>query len=194
MNTAWEIQVIKYYQQYMEVEKSLIDRNDIFGALAHFRIARNFSGISDIQQKEQLILGINNIVENTSLSSDEKYIHLFNHFKDTYKKELISATSKILWFTDSKESHIIYDTIALNNLTKIKGNVAGLGYNKYFSYRDKWQELYKENHALIESAINRVKDFLTKTPNFDVKSLIVMDSPWFKMRVLDMYLWSSVYG
>ncbi len=42
MGVVWELQVIKYYQHYKEIEKQLIDNNDLFGALVHFRIARNF--------------------------------------------------------------------------------------------------------------------------------------------------------
>lgn len=59
MAITWELQVIKYYQQYKEVEKLLIDSNDLFGALAHFRIARNFSGIREQDNKDELVAIIN---------------------------------------------------------------------------------------------------------------------------------------
>ena len=191
MATAWELQVIKYYQQYKEQEKVLIESNDLFGAMAHFRIARNFSGLAEQDNKVELVAIINTTILNKALTSEQKYIELLDKFKRRYKKELVSATSKILWFTDNKEKHIIYDTLALDNLSKLKGAINGDGYKKYFEFCGKWQELFAENEELIKVAIHRVKDFYLTTPNFRDANLDVMDTLWFRMRVLDVYLWGG---
>lgn len=191
MAIAWELQVIKYYQQYKEQEKVLIDGNDLFGALAHFRIARNFSGIAEQNNKDELIAIINTTILNKALTNEQKYIDLLNKFKRRYKKELISATSKILWFTDNKEQYIIYDTLALNNLVKIKGRISGDGQKKYYAFCNKWQELFAENEKQIKIATQRVMEFYLTTPNFKDEHIDVMDTLWFRMRVLDVYLWSK---
>lgn len=191
MAITWELQVIKYYQQYKEVEKDLIDNNDLFGALAHFRIARNFSGIREQDNKDELVAIINSVTFNKSLSSRDKYKELLDKFRKRYKKELVSATSKILWFVDSKQDFIIYDTLAVANLRKYKALADAEGSSKYFDFCDKWRELYqsKENH--IQEATNRVKKFYQAIPNFKDNDLDKMDEQWFRMRVLDMYLWNS---
>lgn len=191
MAIAWELQVIKYYQQYKEQEKVLIESNDLFGALAHFRIARNFSGLAEQNNKDELVAIINTTILNKALTSEEKYIDLLNKFKRRYKKELISATSKILWFTDSKEQHIIYDTLALDNLSKLKGVINDSGHKKYFEFCGKWQELFAENEERIKLATQRVKEFYLTTPNFRDEQIDVMDTLWFRMRVLDVYLWGG---
>ena len=191
MAIAWELQVIKYYQQYKEQEKVLIDGNDLFGALAHFRIARNFSGIAEQNNKDELVAIINTTILNKASTSEQKYIELLDKFKLRYKKELISATSKILWFTDNKEKHIIYDTLALGNLSKQKGAITGDGHKKYFEFCSKWQELFADNEEQIKTAICRVKDFYLTTPNFKDEYIDVIDTQWFRMRVLDVYLWGA---
>ena len=190
MQTVWELQVIKYYQQYKDIEKKLIDTNNLFGALAHFRIARNFSGIAQQDRKNELVAIINSVTQNTALSSKEKYTQLLDKFKNTYNKELISATSKILWFSDSKEDFIIYDTLAVNSLSNHKKLADKNGSEKYFDFCEKWHELYKENEQQITQAIERTKDFYANSPNFNDKDINIMNETWFKMRVLDMYLWS----
>ena len=191
MSTAWEIQVIKYYQQYKEQEQVLIDNNNLFGALTHFRIARNFSGLAEQSNKDELAEIINSTILNNSLTSEQKYIELLDKFKRRYKKELISATSKILWFTDNKEEHIIYDSLALNKLSKIKGSINTKSHKKYFDFCGKWHELFAENEKQIKAATNRVKDFYLTTPNFKDSHIDVMDTLWFRMRVLDIYLWGN---
>jgi hypothetical protein len=191
MAIAWELQVIKYYQQYKEQEKVLIDGNDLFGALAHFRIARNFSGIAEQNNKDELIAIINSTILNKALTSEQKYIDLLDKFKWRYQKELISATSKILWFTDNKEQYIIYDTLALNNIVKIKGGISGDGQKKYYAFCNKWQDLFVENEKQIKIAAQRVKEFYLTTPNFKDENIDVMDTLWFRMRVLDVYLWGA---
>lgn len=194
MAIAWELQVIKYYQQYKEQEKVLIDGNDLFGALAHFRIARNFSGIAEQNNKDELIAIINSTILNKALTSEQKYIDLLDKFKWRYQKELISATSKILWFTDNKEQYIIYDKLALNNLAKLKGGISGDGQKKYYVFCNKWQELFVENEKQIKIAAQRVKEFYLTTPNFKDENIDVMDTLWFRMRVLDVYLWGGLIG
>ena len=190
MAITWELQVIKYYQQYKEVEKDLIDNNDLFGALAHFRIARNFSGIREQDNKDELVAIINSVTFNKSLSSRDKYKELLDKFRKRYKKELVSATSKILWFVDSKQDFIIYDTLAVANLRKHKALADAEGSSKYFDFCDKWRELFAEHQHDINQAVTRTKDFYQKSPHFDER-LSVMDEQWFRMRVLDMYLWNS---
>ncbi len=191
MTIVWELQVIKYYQQYKEVEKQLIDNKDLFGALAHFRIARNFSGIREQEKKDELVAIINSVVLNQSLSSKQKYAELLDKFKRRYKKELVSATSKILWFIDSKQDFIIYDTLAVSNLRKHKKLADLGGKEKYFDFCDKWRELFAENQQKINKAVERTKDFYIKAPHFDDERISVMDEIWFRMRVMDMYLWNS---
>ncbi len=190
MSIVWELQVIKYYQQYKEIEKDLIDNNDLFGALAHFRIARNFSGIREQDNKDELVAIINSVTFNKSLSSRDKYKELLDKFRRRYKKELVSATSKILWFVDSKQDFIIYDTLAVANLRKHKALADAEGSSKYFDFCDKWRELFAEHQHDINQAVARTKDFYQKSPHFDER-LSVMDEQWFRMRVLDMYLWNS---
>lgn len=190
MKIVWEFQVVKYYQQYKEIEKALIDGNNLFGALAHFRIARNFSGIAKQDKKEELRAVISSVTENKLLSSKEKYIELLNKFKIIYNKELVSATSKILWFMDSKKDFIIYDTLADTSLRNHKKLADKNGSEKYFDFCDKWHELYNENEQQISQAIKRTKDFYVSSPNFNDLDINIMDETWFKMRVLDMYLWN----
>ncbi len=190
MTIVWELQVIKYYQQYKEVEKQLIDNKDLFGALAHFRIARNFSGIREQDNKDELVAIINSVILNKSQSSRDKYSELLDKFRKRYKKELISATSKILWFVDSKQDFIIYDTLAVANLRKHKELTDIDGSKKYFDFCDKWRELFTEHQNNINQAVERTKDFYQTSPHFD-ECISVMDEQWFKMRVLDMYLWNS---
>ncbi len=190
MAITWELQVIKYYQQYKEIEKQLIDNNDLFGALAHFRIARNFSGIREQDNKNELVAIINSVTFNKSLTSRDKYTELLDKFRKRYKKELISATSKILWFTDSKQDFIIYDTLAVANLRKHKALTDAEGDSKYFDFCDKWREFFAEHQHDIIQAVERTKAFYQKSPHFEER-LCVMDEHWFRMRVLDMYLWNS---
>jgi len=190
MAITWELQVIKYYQQYKEIEKQLIDNNDLFGALAHFRIARNFSGIREQDNKDELVAIINSVILNKSQSSRDKYSELLDKFRKRYKKELISATSKILWFVDSKQDFIIYDTLAVANLRKHKELTDKSGSKKYFDFCDRWRELFVEHQNNINQAVERTKDFYQSSPHFD-ESISIMDEQWFRMRILDMYLWNS---
>lgn len=191
MAITWELQVIKYYQQYKEVEEQLIKEKDLFGAMAHFRIARNFIGIREKKNKDELVEIINSVITNQSFSSQKKYSELLYRFKKRYKKELISATSKILWFVDSKEDFIIYDTLAIANLRKHRFLSIKDGEEKYFEFCDKWRDFYSTKEQQIESAVNRVKKFYESIPNFDNGEFEIMNKKWFRMRVLDMYLWNS---
>jgi hypothetical protein len=191
MKTVWELQVIKYYQQYSELEKILIDNNDFFGALTHFRIARNFIGLRNQNSKDELVAIINTVILNETLSSRKKYIELLDKFKHRYKKQLLSATSKILWFMDSKNDYIIYDSLGEKSLTKLTGTIDGIGFEKYFKFCDKWTELFTENEIDIKQATLRVKDFYLNSPNFNDKNLDVMDTQWFRQRVFDMFLWRN---
>lgn len=191
MAITWELQVIKYYQQYKEVEEQLIKEKDLFGAMAHFRIAKNFIGIREKKNKDELVEIINSVITNQSFSSQKKYSELLYRFKKRYKKELISATSKILWFVDSKEDFIIYDTLAIANLRKHRFLSIKDGEEKYFEFCDKWRDFYSTKEQQIESAVNRVKKFYESIPNFDNGDFEIMNKKWFRMRVLDMYLWNS---
>ncbi len=162
----------------------------MFGALAHFRIARNFSGIREQDNKDELVAIINSVILNKSQSSRDKYSELLDKFRKRYKKELISATSKILWFVDSKQDFIIYDTLAVANLRKHKELTDIDGSKKYFDFCDKWRELFAEHQNNINQAVERTKDFYQTSPHFN-ECISVMDEQWFRMRVLDMYLWNS---
>lgn len=191
MAITWELQVIKYYQQYKEVEEQLIKENDLFGAMSHFRIARNFIGIKEQKNKDELVEIINSVITNQSISSQEKYSELLDRFKKRYKKQLISATSKILWFVDSKENFIIYDTLAVANLRKHRFLSNKDGDEKYFEFCSMWRDFYNTKEEQIDSAVSRVKKFYESIPNFDNGNFEVMNQKWFRMRVLDMYLWNT---
>ncbi|MBT8567211.1 hypothetical protein [Polynucleobacter sp. Tro8-14-1] len=189
MSTVWELQVIKYYQQYCESEKILLEKNNLFKAMTYFKIIRNFNGIGSKENKEEFLQIINSVVNNSKLSSEQKYIELFNKLKQRYNKQFISATSKILWLRDNKEQHIIFDDNAIKNVIKLRGKIKASGYEKYFMFCKKWRELFKENEKQILKSTQRVKEFYLDTPNFSSSDIDVMDKLWFRMRVFDIYLW-----
>ena len=80
---------------------------------------------------------------------------------------------------------------SLNKLSKIKGSINTKSHKKYFDFCGKWHELFAENEKQIKAATNRVKDFYLTTPNFKDSHIDVMDTLWFRMRVLDIYLWGN---
>ena len=43
----------------------------------------------------------------------------------------------------------------------------------------------------IKIATQRVMEFYLTTPNFKDEHIDVLDTLWFRMRVLDVYLWSK---
>lgn len=187
---CWENSVVYYFHQYSNTEKQIINNKDIWKGLSHFRIARNFKDIKNSQIKNEFLSIINDVIHQ-NISYDQRYSILLKKFQLKFNKLLLSATSKILWLMDSKDSYVILDTLALNTLSELAGNINSEGEEKYFEFKSKWFHIFYEELPNIDRAIERTKDYFANSQNFNrTEDLEKLDEMWFKMRVFDMFLWN----
>jgi len=187
---CWEKCITYFFHQYLNFEKTIIDNKDIWKGLAHFRIARNFTDINNLNTKKEFI-DLIQLSINHSHQFDERYIFLLEKFYIRFNKTLLSATSKILWLMDDKENYVILDTLAINTLEKYLGKINETGVEKYFAYKKKWYSFFNDELDNINRSIKNTYNFYANSKNFNNHDeLEELNQKWFKMRVFDMFLWN----
>ena len=107
----------------------------------------------------------------------EAVAHVRDHLKDSYRRTLSVAASKILWFK-FKSPIVICDSRAMNALG-LKGNR-----RNYEHFYPLWRERFKSEKATIAKACDK---FAEANPKH--KSMI--SKPWFRERVFDTRLWEE---
>lgn len=164
---------------------------DICKALAYFRVARNFKGLTSKKPEsaKPILDTLLNIRADSSLMSPiGKVDALAKKFLDSeFKKYNLSAASKLLWLS-CKQPYIVYDNLAIAALKEFGYKKADQSYSEYCSV---WKKEYSVNKSSIEKAIEQLPDavkFLRSSCCADELSTVTREE-WFKERVFDIFLW-----
>jgi hypothetical protein len=107
-------------------------------------------------------------------------------FKQVFRGEEISASSKFLWMWQQAPV-VIFDSRAEACLVRLGAKLNG----KYATYRAAWLKQFDQGELEIQKAcaeLVRVKDFSPKDET-TASLTSTVNSRWFHERVFDKYLW-----
>jgi len=139
-----------------------------------YRVARSFSRKFDegigLARYEPVLSAIWSYQPERSQDPIEAVLDLTRDLKRLYRKEVLSASSKFLWFAWGREI-IIYDSQAL---ASIQTRFPTLKPKNYYGYCSAWRTLFAEDMGEIESECLRQAACMER---------------WFHERVFDWHLW-----
>lgn len=141
-----------------------------------YRVARNFPRRYDellgIPRYEPVVRALAAYPPNIGINPINAVLRLTFDLQQIYHREVLSASSKFLWFAWDREI-IIYDSQALATLQKRSPNLQAKDYPAYCT---SWKALFSEcsNEIAIECARQGASN-----------------ERWFHERVFDWYLWRS---
>jgi hypothetical protein len=107
-------------------------------------------------------------------------------FKQVFRGEEISASSKFLWMRQQTPV-VIFDSRAERCLMRLGAKLNG----KYATYRSEWLKQFDQSERDIQKAcaqLVRVKDF-SPSDETDDHLIAIIGSRWFHERVFDKFLW-----
>jgi hypothetical protein len=192
---SFEYCSLKYLNIFEQTEKGIIEglkpersnRIEILkeGATA-FRIARNFSGFEQPENKQKILSILDKIekpkTENETVDTVKYFSNqLTGLFPD---KNYYSASSKFLWLK-FQSPIIIMDSRTIKALDK---RLKPENYKDYYS-------LWKTEYSKFENEIKKCCTLLASVksyffnPEMDITKII--HSKWFQERVFDIYLWEK---
>ena len=142
-----------------------------------YRVARNFRRQFDegvgIPRYEPVVQKLANYPLNSANPIDA-VLGLTRDLQQIYHREVLSASSKFLWFAWGREI-IIFDSQALATLRKRFPNLQPKA-EGYPAYCDAWKALFSECSDEIAKECAKQQ---------------VSNERWFQERVFDWYLWRS---
>ena len=187
---------LQFLNQWLEKEESYCDllastdiedqRRALFKAGVHFRVARNLPRRFEVNGRYQSILEVfnKNKISDVNLHNvvGEVQEQISGHYGG---RNVLSATTKFLWLK-VKSPIRIYDQQARKALgTKDKDFIS---FNEAFTIR------YAECEEEIIDACSKLKSILSYSVRPDIKHEELdklVSEPWFRERVLDIYLWNQ---
>lgn len=176
-----KVDAIRFYYFWKEYEekmyKEIVENNSINAFkeyLNYMKITRNFKKDSS---KEILIIAnqfkLDKTVETVNKLSAEI---IKSKMQSSNQKELIVASSKIMWLFD-RDFYIIQDNLAKNVLEIISSDNSIRTYGDYCA---NWNKQYSNYKKEIKNIIEQ---------NELVKTDSVFKEEWFIKRIFDMKLW-----
>lgn len=197
MKFPFEFCALRYLLQWQRKETSLHvwmkketpELAHIRKALRYFQVARNFKGLKLDERAEQVRGALLDVRGRSSLSAEQKVIALARSFEEANFQHNMSASSKLLWLS-TRRPFIIYDSRALVALQ----NEYALDARKldYEAYCLSWRAAYRKSKQDVLRAVNelpKIRSFLPGDTPPDSKLLALVNKPWFRERVFDIYLW-----
>jgi hypothetical protein len=157
--------------------------------VTYYRVNRTFEKIQEEKRLDKALSAL----EATSCSITDENVDsivcdLAGTFRSIYKRNAISAASKLLWIRHQAPA-VIYDDNAYQFLKKTYDGK--LKVRDYPKYRREWLTQFEKRKDCIHSAcveLVRVKDFsLAETVDDDGLTRLV-GNKWFRERVFDKYL------
>jgi hypothetical protein len=154
--------------------------------LNHYRVARNFKGLSGEAHKIS-----KDLLEVSDGEGDyaDKVTMLAKRFKKSFGQFNLSAASKLLWLRH-QSPYRIYDARAIKGLRRLtKFDKAD-----YRSYCEAWKREYEPRSSEISRAASGLVHLMprkyTAAPLLtDAQLLTLVGAQWFRERVFDIYLW-----
>jgi len=153
--------------------------------LKHYRVARNFKGLSDAKAK-QISKDLVEVSDGEGSYSD-KVMSLATRFEKQFDQFNLSAASKLLWLRH-KSPYLIFDKRASDALRHLEHKISD-----YKSYCDAWGREYEKRRSALALAahglINLPRAY-TRDPSLTDDQLTeLVRKDWFMARVFDIYLW-----
>jgi hypothetical protein len=160
----------------------------IRNVLNHYRVARNFKGLSD-EFAEKISAHLVEVSDSRTEQSRDKVIELAGRFEKDFEQLSLSAASKLLWLRN-QSPYRIYDAQAIKGLAR----VAKFRKGDYKSYCETWESQYEPRSSEISRAANGLVNLMpreyTAAPSLtDAQLLKLVSANWFRERVFDIYLW-----
>lgn len=160
----------------------------IRNVLNHYRVARNFKGLSDAVA-DKISADLLEVSDSRTGAPSAKVIELAGRFQEDFEQLNLSAASKLFWLRH-QSPYRIYDARAikgLRRLTKFKKA-------DYRSYCEAWQREYEPRSGEISLAtaglVHLMPRKYTAAPSLtDAQMLDLVCAEWFRERVFDIYLW-----
>jgi|GEM_PF-1028608 len=173
---------------YKKMNEPELELGEIRKSLKHFGVSRSFKDLKNKGPAEKIRTAL---LEVRALETDEveKVIILAEKLSVKFKKNNLSASSKLLWLSE-RAPFIIYDSRARTGLSQISEYSPKAG--DYVKYSELWRAAFKSNKDNILNAVNRLPEVISFLPanKLTEKQLLVMvKKTWFLERVFDNYLW-----
>jgi len=165
-------------------------RNALVAAGGHFRVARNLPTIYEteynLQRYEPVLYVLNEVGPLTADNVTDIVNDARQRISFAYgKRNVLSLTTKFLWLKFQSPVRI-YDRQVRIALGTREGN--------YLAFNDAFTSRYAEHKDEIETACGNLSDVISYSirPNMEqavLEGLVAL--PWFRERVLDIYLWNQ---
>ena len=187
---------LQFLNQWLEKEESYCDllastdiedqRRALFKAGVHFRVARNLPRRFEVNGRYQSILEVfnKNKISDVNLHNvvGEVQEQISGHYGG---RNVLSATTKFLWLK-VKSPIRIYD--------KQARKVLGTKDKDFISFNEAFTDRYDKCEEEIIDACSKLKSILSYSVRPDIKHEELdklVSEPWFRERVLDIYLWNQ---
>ena len=169
--------------------------------MSSYRISRNFSMVYDVDSRSDCrrFEPVANIINDSKITevNHSNYIEVVNNVREQirvlYKKDLLSATTKLLWMK-YRSPIIIYDNNAATALHRLGYRIKPGDYEGYASL---WKKYYAEVSGDIETAckkLSSIRKFAESANETFFSEEYIRDitsQEWFRERVLDIYFWHA---
>lgn len=178
------------YCESLASSDTSIQREALVAAGGHFRVARNLPKKHETDMSFQRYEPVLEILNDLAPVTLDNIVDVVNDARQRISSEygqrsVLSLTTKFLWLK-VKSPVRIYDRQARIALGTPKGDY--LAFNTAFTAR------YAESQEEIEEACSNLSNVISYTvsPSLQQGSLKNLVSfPWFRERVLDIYLWNQ---
>jgi len=195
-------QTLRYPQNLRDADQFGETLKCLAAAATHYSVIRGFKIDPSEQRLEHLLLALE---ERAQPGSDSEAISevcaLVESLKSFYSRELVSASSKFLWFR-FRSPIVIYDSFAYEGLRRscLSFNKQGFNPNRHFvdrytdwyrEYAEEWRRQYLSMRAIICHACGELPAFKKFTPAFDIEDSALhelVENEWFRERVFDSFL------
>ena len=202
MNENFDYFALSYLNTWLDFDKGhrqrLTDKDTKISREALVEIAKEYKvGRSFWKSKEcgcRLEPVMDALFESVVPESGEKAVeeveNLKERLKNTYGKDLLSASSKFLWFK-YQSLIVIYDSRAVATLRREYGLNRKPSYAEYY---EKWKKIYPCYDERIQESCGRLSKALKyttqgSTPGKRECVEKISNEQWFRDRVFDKFLY-----
>lgn len=159
-------------------------------AAAHFRVARNlptkYEKAKNLRRYEPVLDALEDLGPVTSDNITNVLANAHQRISSEYgQRNVLSLTSKFLWLK-FKNPIRIYDRKARIALSTEEGDYPSF----YHAFSKRYAECQEQIEQACANLVNVVSYSVQPSMNrWELESLVM--SPWFRERVLDIYLWNQ---
>jgi hypothetical protein len=154
--------------------------------LNHYRVARNFKGLSG---KAHTISKAFLEVSSGEGDPSDKVAKLAKRFERSFGQLNLSAASKLLWLRE-RSPYRVYDARAADALRALGNEIEKADYR---SSCETWQREYEPRSGEILLAasglVNLPRNYTRDSSLSDDQLTKLVQAKWFRERVFDIYLW-----